>query len=320
MIKTTDFDVLEKKIKRATDIALFCHISPDPDTICSAFAMKKAIEKLKKNVKVFCDDEKLENLNFLIADETLFKSDGKIYDLAIGIDSSDIQRIGNCSNTFLLAKDSAAIDHHKSHVQYSSLSILDENSSSCSEIIFKFLKYMNLLDNKVVQLLFAGMIADNGCFQYSSVSKETHEIAAEMYGYKFDVDETIYNVFRSKRRNVFDLSNRVLGKSKFYEDGQIAIVRMTKEDFEATNTALSDTGGIISSLINVKDVEIAFAVSEVNKYSYKISIRTKKYIDANECASIFGGGGHVRAAGCRLNGHIEDVCDKLLKAAKDRLI
>lgn len=319
MIKANDFESLTNKIKRANKIALFCHINPDPDTVCSAFAMKEAITKLDKEVNVFCDDEKPENLDFLIDDEPL-KVDDKKYDLAIGIDSSDLQRLGSCQNIFLYAKDNAALDHHKSHSNYAKLTILDDKSSSCSEIIFKFLKYANLLDDKIVQLLFAGMIADNGCFQFSNVTQETHLIAAEMYKYNFDVDETVYNVFRRKRKNVFDLSNRVLSKASFFENGQVAIVRITKDDLDATNTNLADTSGIVSSLINVEGVEVAFAVSEVNKVSYKISVRTKRYVDANDCVSMFGGGGHVRAAGCRLSGHIEDVCDKLLKAAKDRLL
>ena len=320
MIKKNDFENLSQKIERAKNIALFCHISPDPDTVCSAYAMKTALKKLGKNFEVFCDDLIPDNLDFILSDENMSKTSDLTYDLAIGIDSSDLQRIGECYKVFLSAKDTAAIDHHKSHVAFSSLTILDENRSSCSEIIFDFLKFMKLLDDKTVQFLFAGMIADNGCFQYSNVTKETHKTAEEMYDFNFDKDETIYNIFRRKKFNVFNLTNRVLANSKFYEDGKVAIVRMMKEEFEATDTTIADTSGIIAQLINVDGVEIAYAVSQVAEYSHKISIRTKKYVDANECAACFGGGGHSRAAGCRISGHIEDVCDKLLKVARDRLL
>ena len=63
MIKTTDFDVLEKKIKRATDIALFCHISPDPDTICSAFAMKNAVGAAVKVLNKDINSKISESIN-----------------------------------------------------------------------------------------------------------------------------------------------------------------------------------------------------------------------------------------------------------------
>ena len=66
-------------------------------------------------------------------------------------------------------------------------------------------------------------------------------------------------------------------------------------------------------------VEVAFAVSEASEKSFKVSIRTKERADASDIASAFGGGGHSRAAGCRVNGFYEDVIDKLLKAARDRM-
>ena len=307
-------------MKRAKTVALFCHISPDPDTFCSAFAMKEALEKLGKQVSVFCDDEMPSCLDFMLDSSAVEKNSAEVFDFALSVDCSDIGRLGNCAKIFLKAKDNGAIDHHKGHVNFAKTLVLDAASASCSEIILDILVSQNLMDSRIAKILLGGLVADSGCFQFSNVTKTTHLNAAKLYEYEFNYDEVLYHVFRKKDKKVFDLSNRVLSKCRFFEDGKIAFVRILKDDFDATGTTIFDTNGIVSSAVNVDGVEIAFAVSEVNPTSYKVSIRTKNYIDANECAACFGGGGHVRAAGCRLNGFLEDVCDKLLKVAKDRLI
>ena len=111
-------------------------------------------------------------------------------------------------------------------------------------------------------------------------------------------------------------------------DGEpVGVVATSNEDMvweaiqtvEETGTSPSDTEGMIASAIDVDGVEVAFAVSEAAEKSFKVSIRTKERADACDIASAFGGGGHSRAAGCRMNGFYEDVVDKLLKAARDRM-
>ena len=71
------------------------------------------------------------------------------------------------------------------------------------------------------------------------------------------------------------------------------------------------TEGFVDFPLNVDTVEVACSIMEVNFRQYKISLRTKTYADANKIAGTFGGGGHVRAAGCMLFGELEDVIDRL---------
>lgn len=137
--------------------------------------------------------------------------------------------------------------------------------------------------------------------------------------YGFDAGEVIYNVFKKTSINKFMLENRVLSKCKFYENNQVAIITFTAEDFKATSTSMNDTLGTIVSVIDIDSVKIAYAIAEAANKSYKIMIRTKNGVDASDIAREFGGGGHARAAGCRLNGYYEDIVDKLNKVARDRL-
>ena len=67
----------------------------------------------------------------------------------------------------------------------------------------------------------------------------------------------------------------------------------------------------IIAYLNIDTVEVAASLLEVKKGQYKISLRSKTYVDVNRLAGCYGGGGHVRAAGCMLFGDLEDVLDRL---------
>ena len=71
------------------------------------------------------------------------------------------------------------------------------------------------------------------------------------------------------------------------------------------------TEGFVDFPLSVDGVEIAAALLEVRHKQYKVSLRSKEYADVNKLAGRYGGGGHVRAAGCMLFGDVEEVLDRL---------
>ena len=82
------------------------------------------------------------------------------------------------------------------------------------------------------------------------------------------------------------------------------------------NMDSNDTEGIIDYAIAVKGVEIGVSICEEKANEFKVSLRSRGR-DVNEIAGVFGGGGHIYAAGCRISGKKEDVIDKILKAIRD---
>lgn len=309
-----------KKINRADSVAVYCHTNPDGDTLGSGLALYSALKAKGKAVDIFCDTKVPRKYMCLEGAENISFPEKRTHDLSIAVDCSDLDRLGACIKSYLSSREQVAIDHHKSHQRFADISIVDENAAACAQLVFKLLKAMKALNNTTAQLLFSGIVTDSGCFSFSNTDKETHMIACELLDYKFDAAQTIYNVFRSISADRFMLKNRVLSKAKFYNDSRIAIIVFRKSDFEATNTSSSDTEGIISELIDIDTVEVAYAISEVGEMNYKLSIRTKDTVDAADCARVFGGGGHKNAAGCRVNGYLEDILEKLIKIASDRFV
>ncbi len=308
-----------KKINKAQTVAIYCHTNPDGDTISSALALSYAIQKKGKETGIFCDSEIPKHFYCLLGADKIKLPEKKNYDLAIAIDCSDMERLGSALKSFLNAKTQIAIDHHKSHQKFSDLTLVDDKAAATAEIMVDVIKSMKALDDVTAKLLFAGMVTDSGCFSYSNTTKKTMSAASELLSYNFDNAKLVYEIFKSIEFNKFVLKNRILSKTRFYLDNKVAFIVFTSKDFEETNTSSNDTEGIISEVIDVLGVEVAFSIAEVGNKNFKVSIRTKDIVDASDCAMCFGGGGHKNAAGCRINGYLEDIIEKLLKIASDRL-
>ncbi len=308
-----------KMINRADDVAVYCHTNPDGDTLSSALALYSALKTQGKKVNIYCDMPVPSKYLCLHNSENItFPSKG-VHELAISVDCAGIDRLGQCMKSYLSAKAQIAIDHHKSFARFAEVCLVESEACACAQIIFKLLKQMKAIDKDIAGLIFAGIVTDGGCFAYSSVTQETHNIASELLSYDIDGSDIIYKVFRSTELNKFQLKCRILQKCRFFSNNQIAVIVFADSDFSATDTSASDTEGIISELIAINDVKVAYALAEVGSHNFKLSIRTKYDIDASDIAMTMGGGGHAAAAGCRINGYLEDVIEKIVKLANDRL-
>ncbi len=321
MLKTNmnDFANIIKIINKANDVALYCHTNPDGDALGSMLALGFALEKKGKKVSLYCDTPISARNSLFKGSEKIALPDLSVHELGISVDCSDIDRLGGAVKSFLSCKSQIAIDHHRSFKRFTEICYVDKDACACAQIIYKLLKEMKAIDKLVAESLFAGIVTDSGCFAFSSVTPETHVIAAELMMHGFDAAETIYRVYRCTSKERFDLKRLALSKAKLYNDNQIGIIVFTIDDFKKTNTSALDTEGIINELIDIGSVKVAYALSEVGDKNYKLSIRSKDPIDASEIAGVYGGGGHKNAAGCRVNGYLEDIIERIVKLASDRI-
>lgn len=308
-----------KLLSKAQSIALFCHTNPDGDALGSMLALAHALKKTGKNADMFCDCPVPEKYKLLGGSQNISFPNKKTYDLGLSLDCSSLDRLGQCVKSFLSARKQAAVDHHASFERFAETCYVDSGASACAELVFRIVKELKALDKDVASLLFGGIVTDSGCFAFSSASAETHKIAAELINCGIDAADIIYNVYSSTNMPRFKLKNRVLSHARFFEDDRVGVIVFKNEDFDATNTSIDQTEGIINELIDIDSVRVAYALSEVRQNNYKLSIRSKSPINAAEIANYFGGGGHKNAAGCRVNGFEEDIIENIVKLARDRL-
>lgn len=318
-----NLDHIISLIKKSQNVAVFMHINPDCDCIGSAIALTLFLRKAGKKAFFFSPDLKTTDMiaskyNFLPCFGEFNTADTDHFDTAIAVDTGDAGRIGEIAfKKFIKIKTNIVFDHHEIHEDYAQWTYRESNAASTTQILYKMMMKYNakLIDRDIAICLYAGLVTDSGGFSYENCSSETYKVASELLTYGIPHNEICDKLMKATSLPVFTLRNRVLNNAKFYEQNRIGIIVFRQEDFLLTKTTDKDTDSIINYIRDVDSVEIAVSLAEVGEKRYKISFRTKKYANAAACAQVFGGGGHIRAAGCRMQGYFEDVYQKVLEIA-----
>ncbi|MDE7192253.1 MAG: bifunctional oligoribonuclease/PAP phosphatase NrnA [Clostridia bacterium] len=314
-----------KAVDKSGSICLISHQNPDGDTCGSALALYRALKLYgKERVYIYCDSVFRNSLLTLEGIDDYNKTQVDKCDMAIACDCAEYDRMGAYLSLFNKAKTRVNIDHHKTNSRYGNINIIEAGVSATCEVMYKIIKALDqkksCLDDIVAKLLYSGLVTDSGGFTFSSVSSQTHEVASKLIAYDFSASDICEHFLKNVSLNVFNLRMRVLSKARFFQDGKIGLIYFSQDDFLATGTAAEDTEGAINYIRDIDTVEVAVAITQTKQSnSYKVSIRTSDRVDASRIASVFGGGGHKNAAGCRISGFFEDVKDKLLKACSDEL-
>lgn len=309
-----------KAIKNAKNIAIISHINPDGDTVGASTALFRAIQMYGATPYIFCDDTPKEKLQTLDYVENYQKYSCERFDLAIAVDCADAERMGEAISIFNRAKNTASIDHHKTNRGYAKVNYINVNAAATCEIMYEVIRLLlGIIEKDIASLLYTGLVTDSGGFTFSSVTPNTMRVASELLKTGIEAHLICDKFLKSTKVNIFNLKNRVLSKTKFYDDYTIGIITFRKEDFDSTNTDSTATEGIINNVVNIDTVKVACSISEQKDKDFKISFRSKDCVDCSKIVMLFGGGGHKNAAGCRLSGFYEDVVDKVLKAIRDEI-
>ena len=303
---------IAEQLKNIKSALIFCHINPDGDTLSCAFSLKRALEKLNVCAKVVSPDglpKKYEKLGFF--DEVLRLPDGEVYDAFISVDCSTEGQMGEPYLTFSKHKNTFCIDHHISNSRYAKQFFV-EDCGACAMLVYDLIKYLGVdIDAEMANILMVGVMTDTGNFSHSNTDQKVFETATELTKLGADVYKLNKTLFCSQPIERSKLYIEVMSKMKLFHDGKLAVISIFDEQMKRFNLTKSDTEGFIDFPMSIDGVEVAVSIFENGNNSFKISFRSKD-VNVNEIAGVFGGGGHVKASGAKINGFYEDVLDKLV--------
>lgn len=304
------------KLNNKKKIAIFAHIRPDGDALGSAFALKLALNKAGKVAEVLCDGKTPEK--FLLLNERYgelkTESDGD-YDCYFAVDVSDLARLGKFSREFEKAKETFCVDHHVSNTGFAKYTFVRETASD-SENVYELIKLLGVkADKEIASFLLTGIVTDTGAFSHKNVRPETLETAGELMSFGVDLNGIIYNTFKLQSKQRAKLFALTMDKIRYFHNDGLGIIVVTKENLEKTGALPEDTEGFIDFVMSIDSVKVGICLLEMKDKTYKVSFRSKG-ADVNAMANVYGGGGHVLASGCMINGYLEDVIDKLVYTVK----
>ena len=306
---------IDQLIGSAKTIGISSHIRPDGDAIGSSLGMYLYLKKNYPEARVDVFLEKvLPELMFISGSDqvrTDFKSDVEQYDLFIVLDCSK-DRTGDAEMFFDNAKKTINIDHHISNQGTGDSTYIVPDASSACELVFDTLD-PEKMDVEIAKALYTGMVTDTGVFKYNNTSPKTMRVAAELISYGFDFGSLIDQVFYEKTYLQNQIMGRAILESILLMDGRCIVSVVSKQTMEFYEAQSNDLDGIVNQLLLTKGVDCAIFMYELAPLEYKVSLRSSGAVNVSEVAQMFGGGGHVRAAGCTVSGTYHDGINNITK-------
>jgi Exopolyphosphatase-related proteins len=315
-MKKSTLEQIASKLKEARTILLYPHVMMDGDTLGSSIALCAALRQIGKEAYVLIEDDIPSYLLFL--EKGYCTHDQSILaepDISMSVDCSDIERFIQRKDKFLTGKSSICLDHHRTNNFFADLNYIDEFAGATGEIVYDLLKIMGIqIDIEMAEAIYTAIATDTGNFQYTNTTKTTHLIVADLFEIGIDLEKISVEVYQNIRHEKLKIMNAVIGTIEMLYNGKADIAYVTQEMLEKTGALMEETEGIIETLRNISGVEISAFLKENKPDEIKVGLRSKTYGDVSVIAQSFGGGGHMKAAGCTLRTSLSEA-KKLISAA-----
>lgn len=294
-------------------IAVSGHERPDGDCIGSCMGLYLYLKKALPEAEIDVYLEKPADIFSCIQGIEEVKTDCSAdirYDVCIVVDTAG-DRMGEAEKYFKTAVKTINIDHHISNAAgCGQVNYINPRASSASELVYELMDE-NLIDEAIAKAVYIGMIHDTGVFQYSNTTPHTLEIAAKLIAYGFDFSRLIDETFYEKTYIQNQILGRALLESILFMDGKCIVSAVDKKVMDFYGVGPKDLDGIVNQMRVIKGVECAIFMYQTGPQEYKVSMRSNGKVDVAAVASYFGGGGHIRAAGCTLCGTYHDCINNL---------
>ena len=303
------------KIQSSNNIVLLCHNNPDGDAIGSTLSMYYILTKLGKEVDIIIKDAP-KKFDFLEGYKNIKEDSNKKYNVAIILDTASIDRVNDPSSILSKVEKKYVIDHHISNTHYGDENLVEERPACC-QIVYEIIKKLNIkITKELGEALIVGLLTDTGGFSHQDVLPSTFAMAKDLskivnISYLYD------KVLRSITKNQFNIKKIYLNNLEFYQNDKIAISYITEEDMINTGVDQNDCGILVNIPLEIDTVEVSIFLRKY-KEETRISLRSKN-INVNEITKLFGGGGHIYAAGVTVDMSYNEIRTKILEEVGKRV-
>ncbi|MBE5837643.1 DHH family phosphoesterase [Butyrivibrio sp.] len=312
---------IDELMQGVKTVGISGHIRPDGDCVGSCMGMYLYLSKNYPDARVDVFLESIPpELEFIKDSDKANKdytTDIDSYDLFIALDCGK-DRLGNAEGFFDAAKNTVNIDHHISNPGTGNVNYIVPTASSACELVYTVID-TDKMDEDIAKSLYTGMVTDTGVFKYSCTSPRTMEIAAKLIGYGFDFGSLIDHVFYEKTYLQNQILGRALLESILLMDGKCIVSVVSRQTMDFYGATSNDMDGIVNQMLLTIGVGCSIFMYEEEPMTYRVSLRSDGSVDVSKVAKIFGGGGHMRAAGCTVNGTQHDVINNITKYIQQQL-
>ncbi|MCR5559537.1 MAG: bifunctional oligoribonuclease/PAP phosphatase NrnA [Schwartzia sp.] len=300
-------------LRKAKSVIITAHVSPDGDAIGSTLALCAYMRAAGKKADVVIDDKLPKNMAFLpgydaILRPAYYKGSADLL-VIIDTDTSRIEGVAEIAKGLPVLN----IDHHISNNEMADYIFIEKRAAAC-EMVYEILTQLKAdITLDIALPLYTGLATDTGFFKFSNTRSSTMRAAAAL------IDAGV-------QPNV--VSEATEAKSEAIVRGQMAALQ-TMEVIAGGRVAglflgwelmqnIESTDGFIDMVRVIEGVDVAVLIKCVDENVCRVSMRSKG-LDVSKVAGEFGGGGHIRAAGCTLKMALPEAKKEILEAIERAL-
>mgnify|MGYP003291799052 CR=1 FL=1 len=304
---------LKEILQDVKTVAILGHVRPDGDCIGSCLSLYNYIETYFPEIKatVYLQEFMPEYLMLKNADQIVHDcSEDRKYDVCFSLDSADKERHGEYVKYFDSAKKTVGIDHHISNKGFAEEHLIIPDASATAEIMSELIGKEHFT-KEIAECLYLGIAHDTGIFQYSNASPKTYRVVADLLETGIESSRIIDETFYQKSYAQNQILGKTLMESTLFMNDKVVAGCVTRNDMESFGVTPKELDGIVSQLRYTRGVEVAVFLYELGEQCFKVSMRSNGKVDVSKVAGCFGGGGHVKAAGCEMKGDCQEIINNL---------
>jgi bifunctional oligoribonuclease and PAP phosphatase NrnA len=292
------------------------HRDPDVDGVGSMLALGLALIDSGKEVVLLTEKALHNPLNQLKGADLIVQGlkAEMAFDCVFVLDCGDLERLGSTWKQVERLRPLINIDHHETNTGFGHVNLVDPGSSSTAELVYEVIKSSGLfIDARVAENIFAAIQADTGSFVYDNTTPGAMMIAAEMLEYGIRPWEISRKFLNEYSLSWLKLLAMCLETIELHHGGAIGMINVSLEMQDGADDV--DGGRLVEYPRLLSGVEVAVLIKETGEGEYRVSLRSNSRVNVAVLASLFGGGGHSRAAGFDWQGSMERLKESFLEAA-----
>ena len=216
------------------------------------------------------------------------------------------------------------LDHHVTQESWADHKLVDTTAGAAAEIAMNLLKRWGVaVDAQLAQPLYVAMATDTGWFAFSNTTPRTMRLAAECIEAGVDPNVQYQRLSQNEWSRRLRLHARAYASLELHADERLAVTQVTAQDFRDTGCQMPATEDAVNWPMAIANVQVSIFLAEdpdsPNGRPTKVSFRSKGQVDVAKLAETYGGGGHPRAAGARIEAPLAAAKQQVIAATIARL-
>ena len=241
--------------------------------------------------------------------------------LVFFFDSGNLERSGSSVKHIASHATIVNVDHHPSNSRFGDVNVIEPSASAVGQMVLVMLEHFGFpITPTIATNLYVALLTDTGGFRHENTTPQALEDAARLAKLGADPGHIATMVYKMRPETTLKLSGLSMATMRVELQGRLAWAKVTRRMLREANAVMAESEGVIDTLNSIAGLELAIMFKEVQSDLTKISVRSWGGVDAAAMCAVFGGGGHIRAAGAEIEQPMDEAVKVVLALAKESIV